>query len=56
MHETGITPEHRPPNIIAPVRVKAQTITSPRSTTTTIIGCANAIGNVLPPFFIFKGK
>jgi len=56
MDETGITPEHRPPNIIAPVGVKAQAVTSPRSSTTTIIGCANAIGNALPPFFIFKGK
>ncbi|XP_046560004.1 MFS-type transporter clz9-like [Haliotis rubra] len=24
--------------------------------TTTVIGCANAIGNALPPFFMFKGQ
>lgn len=54
--ETGIQPEHRPPNVIAPVGSKPQAITSPRSTTTTVIGCANATGNSVPPFFIFKGK
>ncbi|XP_052279003.1 uncharacterized protein LOC127877322 [Dreissena polymorpha] len=42
MVETDITPE--------------QTVTSPHSTTTSFIGCANAIGNVLPPFYVFKGE
>ena len=54
--ETGIQPDHRPPNIIASVNSKPQSITSPRSTTTTVIGCVNAVGNSLPPFFVFKGK
>ena len=54
--ETGIQPEHRPPNIIAPVGIKLQSVTSPRSTTTTVIACANAAGHHLPPFFVFKGK
>ncbi|XP_053379621.1 jerky protein homolog-like [Mercenaria mercenaria] len=54
--ETGLQPEHRPPNVIAPINSKPQAITSPRSTTTTLIGCSNAIGNSLPPFFVFKGK
>ena len=45
-----------PPNVIAPVSGKAQSVTSPRSTTTTIIACANAAGHFLPPFFVFKGK
>ena len=54
--ETGLQPEHRPPNVIANPNTKPQAITSPRSTTTTLIGCANALGNALPPFFVFKGK
>ena len=54
--ETGIQPEHRPPNVIATPGSKPQAVTSPRSTTTTLIGCANALGNAVPPFFIFKGK
>ncbi|KAH3698080.1 hypothetical protein DPMN_085596 [Dreissena polymorpha] len=56
MDKTSIAPEHRPPNNIAPVGVKSQTVTSPRSTTSTVIGYANVIGNTLPPFFIVKGK
>ena len=56
LDETGLQPEHRPPNVIAPPESKPQAITSPRSTTVTLIGCANAIGNSLPPYFVFKGK
>lgn len=56
LDETGIQPEHRPPNIIAPVTGKPQSVTSPRSTTTTVIACVNAAGNHLPPYFIYKGK
>ena len=48
LDETGISPEHRPPNIIAPVHEKAQAVTSPRSATTTLIACASASGNHLP--------
>jgi len=33
-----------------------QAFTSPKSTTTTVIGCANALGNSIPLFFVFKGK
>jgi hypothetical protein len=53
--ETGISPEHRPPNVIAPIKEKAQAVTSPRSATTTMIACANAAGNHIPPYFVFKG-
>ena len=56
LDETGIQPDHRPPNVIAPIGSKPQAVTSPRSTTTTLIGCANALGNALPPYFVFKGK
>lgn len=56
MDETGIQPEHWPPNIIALVNGKLQSITSPHSTTTTVIACANAAGNHLPLYLVFKGK
>ena len=56
LDETGIQPEHRPSNVIADPTCKPQAITSPKSTTTTVIGCANALGNSIPPFFVFKGK
>ncbi|XP_053374341.1 uncharacterized protein LOC128546943 [Mercenaria mercenaria] len=56
LDETGLQPEHRPPNIVANPRTKPQAITSPRSTTTTLIACENALRNSLPPYFVFKGK
>lgn len=56
MDETGISPEHRPPNVIAPLKEKAQSVTSPRSATTTLIACVNAAGTCIPPYFVFKGK
>lgn len=56
LDETGLQPEHRPPNIIGNPKTKCQAITSPRSTTTTLIGCINALGHALPPYFVFKGK
>ena len=56
LDETGLQPNHTPPNVIAPSNSKPQSITSPRSTTVTLLGCINAIGNSLPPFFVFKGK
>ena len=31
-------------------------ITSSRSATTTILGCGNALGTMMPPFYIFKDK
>jgi len=54
--ETGLQPEHRPPNVIAAKGSKPPAITYPRSTTVTVIGCANASGHSTPPFYIFKGK
>ena len=36
--------------------VKLQAITSPRSSTTTIIAAGNAVGNHVPPYYVFKGK
>ena len=56
LDETGLQPNHTPPNIIGPVNTKAESLISPKSSTTTLIGCVNAIGNSLPPYFIFKGK
>ena len=55
MDKTGLQLDHRPDNVIAPPKSKPQALTSPRSTTVTMYGCANAIGNSIPPYFIFKG-
>ena len=56
LDETGLQPYHKPPNIIAAPNSKPQAIVSPKSTTVTLIGCANATGNSLPPYFVFKGN
>ena len=54
--ETGVTTEHKPTRVITEASSKPQSVVSPRSATTTIIACGNAMGTALPPFFIFKGK
>ena len=54
--ETGISTEHTPPMIVCGQDVKPQAITSPRSSTTTIIAAGNAVGNHVPPYYVFKGK
>ncbi|KAJ8306419.1 hypothetical protein KUTeg_016964 [Tegillarca granosa] len=54
--ETGLQSEHRPVSVISSKAGKLQAITSPKSATTTLIGCVNAVGNSLPPFLVFKGK
>lgn len=55
--ETGLKPEHKPSKVLASKskNVKPNTITSPKGNTTTLYGCVSAVGQVLPPFFIFKG-
>lgn len=35
---------------------KAQAVTSGKSKTVTLIGCGNALGQQVPPFFVFPGK
>ncbi|KAJ8318868.1 hypothetical protein KUTeg_003959, partial [Tegillarca granosa] len=47
---------HKPPKILSGSRYKAQVVTSGESPTITVIGGANALGNQIPPFFIFPGK
>ena len=56
LDETGLQPYHKPPNIIGAPNSKPPAIVSPKSTIVTLIGCANAIGNSLLPYFVFKGK
>jgi hypothetical protein len=53
--EKGIQTEHTPPYIVSG-NSRTPAITSSRSNVTTIIGCGNALGTQVPPFFVFKGK
>ena len=51
LDETGINTEYNPPS-----SVYSCNINTPCTSTTTIITCVSATGQILPPFFIFKGK
>ena len=53
--EKGIQTEHSPPYIVTDGK-SIPAITSSRSATTTILGCGNALGTMLPPYYVFKGK
>ena len=54
--EKGLTTEHKPPKIVTSSFYKAQAITGGKSSITTVIGCGNAAGQQVPPFFVFAGK
>ena len=54
--ETGIATEHQPPKVVCSTDSNPQAVTSPRSSLVTIIAGGNAIGNSIPPYYIFAGK
>ncbi|XP_038072690.1 tigger transposable element-derived protein 1-like [Patiria miniata] len=54
--EKGIVENHTPPSIVSSRYEVPPAVTMGKSSTTTVIGCGNALGMALPPFFIFKGK
>ncbi|XP_045203754.2 uncharacterized protein LOC123556821 [Mercenaria mercenaria] len=54
--ETGVSTEHQPPKVVCSKDTTPQAVTSPRSSLVTIIAGGNAIGNSIPPYFVFSGK
>jgi hypothetical protein len=54
--EKGINTEYRPPQVVCGKDCKPQAIMAERSKTVTIIGAGNALGQHIPPFFIFPGE
>ncbi|KAJ8309539.1 hypothetical protein KUTeg_014413, partial [Tegillarca granosa] len=55
--EKGLNTEHKPPKVIAGADLKnVQAITSNRSAAITVLGCGNAAGSCIPPYFVFPGK
>ena len=56
LDETGLQPEHRPPNVIAPPNSKPQAIVSPRSTTTTPLDVLMPLGMLYPLSSYLKVK
>ena len=53
--ETGVSIEHSPPRIVCNVETNPQAVTSPRGSTVTCIAAGNALGNCVPPFYVFPG-
>ncbi|CAC5373548.1 unnamed protein product [Mytilus coruscus] len=54
--EKGVTINHNPSTVVSGVETSAQEVTTGKGDTVTILGCGNAIGNALPPYFIFPGQ
>ena len=54
--ESGVSTEHSPPKIVCSTNTKPQNITSTRSSNVTIIAAGNALGNSVPPYYIFPGQ
>ena len=48
--------DHKPPKIVSGSSYKPQAVTSGKSQTITLIGAGNALGQQVPPFFVFPGK
>ena len=55
LDESGFSPEHNPPRVLCDRKTQPQAIVSPRGPNTTVIGCGNALGQSVPPYFVFKG-
>ena len=54
--ETGISTEHSPPKIVCSKESVAQSVTSSRTFNVIIIAGGNALGNHIPPYYVFPGK
>ncbi|CAC5401666.1 unnamed protein product [Mytilus coruscus] len=54
--EKGVTINHNPSKGGSGVETSPQEVTSGKGDTVTILGCGNAIGNALPPYFVFPGQ
>ena len=53
--EKGLSTSHTPPSVVAGSDMKPPAVTSASRTTVTVIGCGNALGHHVPPFFVFPG-
>ena len=53
--EKGISSKHRVPKVVSCIKLKPQTVIGNRFSIT-VIGCGNAAGVQLPPYFVFPRK
>ena len=52
--EKGLSTSHPPPSVVTGLGCKPPAVTSGSRSLVTLIGCGNAIGNCVPPFFCFQ--
>jgi len=53
--EKGLSTSHTPPSVVSGCEFKPQAVTSASRSLITVIGCGNALGHSIPPFFVFPG-
>ena len=53
--EKGVQQNFKPHHFVGISDHTPSIITSEKSTTTTILGCGNALGQQIPPYFVFAG-
>lgn len=53
--EKGVQQNFTPSYVVGPADTKPSVLMSERSSTTTILGCGNALGQQIPPYFVFAG-
>lgn len=54
--ETGISLDHTPPKVLSMRGCQPFSVTSGRSSTTTLIAAASALGQTIPSYVIYKGQ
>ena len=54
--EIGVSTEHTPPKIVCNKDTVPQNITSSRSSNVTVIAAGSAVGQSIPPYYVFPGQ
>jgi hypothetical protein len=54
--ESGISLDHTPPKVLSRCGYQPYSVTSGRSSTTTLVAAVSALGQTLPPYMIYKGQ
>ena len=54
--EKGLTSQYSPHKVVFSKWTNCTEVTPPRRNLTTLIGCGNALGNSLPPYFVIAGS
>lgn len=54
--ETGISLDHSPPKVLFRRGSQPHSVTTGRSSTTTLVAAVSALGQTIPPYIIYKGQ